>query len=43
METDVARLKHKVADLHVQLNQQRQHGEGSSEKSQRVKSLQAQQ
>jgi hypothetical protein len=29
-EADVARLKQKVAELHLQLNQQRQHQYGSS-------------
>lgn len=48
VEADVARLKQKVAELHIQLNQQRQQQHGmsltdSSERQQRVKSLQAQQ
>ncbi|CAM6045781.1 unnamed protein product [Sphagnum compactum] len=48
VEADVARLKQKVADLHLQLNQQRQQQHGmsvadSSERQHRVKSLQAQQ
>jgi hypothetical protein len=48
VEADVARLKQKVADLHLQLNQQRrqQHGASladSTERRYRVKSLQAQQ
>ncbi len=48
VEADVARLKQKVADLHLQLNQQRrqQHGASladSTERGYRVKSLQAQQ
>lgn len=48
VEADVARLKQKVAELHLQLNQQRQQQHGmslsdSSERQQRVKSLQAQQ
>ncbi|KAH9321646.1 hypothetical protein KI387_016285 [Taxus chinensis] len=45
-EADVARLKQKVAELHVQLNQQRQHYGALTEtgdRSQHVKSLQAQQ
>ncbi|CAK9857091.1 unnamed protein product [Sphagnum jensenii] len=48
VEADVAHLKQKVADLHLQLNQQRQQQHGmsvadSSERQHRVKSLQAQQ
>ncbi|KAG0559455.1 hypothetical protein KC19_10G106200 [Ceratodon purpureus] len=48
VEADVARLKQKVAELHLQLNQQRQQQHGmslsdSNERQQRVKSLQAQQ
>ncbi len=48
VEADVARLKQKVADLHLQLNQQRQQQHGvpvadSSERQHRVKNLQAQQ
>lgn len=48
VEADVARLKQKVAELHLQLNEQRQHqhsmsSSDSSERQQRVKSLQAQQ
>uniref|UniRef100_A0A0D6QZ37 Rho-GAP domain-containing protein n=1 Tax=Araucaria cunninghamii TaxID=56994 RepID=A0A0D6QZ37_ARACU len=45
-EADVARLKQKVAELHVQLNQQRQHFGSLTEtgdRYQHVKSLQAQQ
>lgn len=45
-EADVARLKQKVAELHVQLNQQRQHYGSLTEtgdRYQHVKSLQAQQ
>ncbi|CAM6069125.1 unnamed protein product [Sphagnum tenellum] len=48
VEADVARLKQKVADLHLQLNQQRQQQHGapvadSSERQHCVKNLQAQQ
>ncbi|GLJ12541.1 hypothetical protein SUGI_0193210 [Cryptomeria japonica] len=45
-EADVARLKQKVAELHVQLNQQRQHYGSlieTGDRYQHVKSLQAQQ
>jgi hypothetical protein len=48
VEADVAHLKQKVADLHLQLNQQRQQQHrlsvaDSSERQHRVKNLQAQQ
>jgi hypothetical protein len=48
VEADVTRLKQKVADLHLQLNQQRRQQHGAlladpTERRYRVKSLQAQQ
>lgn len=46
-EADVARLKQKVAELHLQLNQQRQHTYGSlsdvCDRYQHVQSLHSQQ